>query len=322
MDNPLRLIMNTLSRRSFLQTSTTAALGLGLFGTSACTKAPPALPFEISLAQWSLHRAFRSGKLDAMDFPAITAKEFGIYGVEYVNQFYKGKAQDTKYMGELKTRCADNGVKSLLIMVDGEGNLGEPDKAKRVQVVENHHKWVEAAHFLGCHSIRVNAGGPGTREELATNVVDGLGRLSDFAAEAGLNVIVENHGGFSSDGAWLAGVMAQVNKPNCGTLPDFGNFCIERDKRKPDGSRGDCLEEYDRYQGVTDLMPYAKAVSAKSHDFDAEGNEIHTDFYKVMDIVLGFGYSGYVGIEYEGSIDDEYTGIRKTRDLLLKIQNS
>jgi sugar phosphate isomerase/epimerase len=190
-----------------------------------------------------------------------------------------------------------------------------------MKVVENHHKWVEAAHFLGCHSIRVNAGGPGTREELAANVVDGLGRLSDFAAEAGLNVIVENHGGFSSDGAWLAGVMAQVNKPNCGTLPDFGNFCIKRTARKPDGSR-DCLEEYDRYQGVTDLMPYAKAVSAKSHDFDEEGNEIHTDYYKVMDIVLSHGYNGYVGIEYEGRVDDEYTGIRKTRDLLLKIQQA
>lgn len=311
--------MNTLSRRSFLQTSTSAALALGLFGATACSSKE--LPFKISLAQWSLHRALRAGDLDPMDFPAITAKEFGINAVEYVNQFYKGKAQDTKYMGELKTRCEDNGVKSLLIMVDGEGALGEPDEAKRIKVVENHHKWVEAAHFLGCHSIRVNAGGPGSREELAANVVDGLGRLSDFAAQAGINVTVENHGGLSSDGAWLAGVMAQVNKPNCGTLPDFGNFCIKRGPRKEDGSR-ECLEEYDRYQGMKDLMPYAKAVSAKSHDFDAEGNEIHTDFYKVMDIVLSHGYNGYVGIEYEGRVDDEYTGIRKTRDLLLKIQGA
>ncbi len=309
---------NTVSRRTFIHSSSFAALGLGLFGTAGCSWC--ANPFEISLAQWSLHKALFAKKLDALEFAPIAKNEFGIEAVEYVNQFYKGKTSDKAYMAQLKAKADDNGVKSVLIMVDGEGNLGEPDEAKRIQVVENHYKWVDAAKFLGCHSIRVNAGGPGTREELMPNVVDGLGRLSEHAAKVGLNVIVENHGGYSSDGSWLAAVMAQVNMDNCGTLPDFGNFCIVRGK-DADGNRI-CLEEYDRYKGTAELMPYAKAVSAKTHDFDEQGNEIHTDYFKIMKIVLDAGYNGYVGIEYEGSIDDEYTGIRKSKELLERVRET
>ncbi len=294
-------------------------MNIGLLGLTGCSQAT-AKPFKISLAQWSLHRALREGKVDPLNFASIARNDFGIDGIEYVNQFYMDTIQKPGYLNDLKAKADDNGVTSLLIMVDREGNLGEPDEAKRKQVVENHHKWVDAAKFLGCHSVRVNAGGPGTREELAPNVVDGLGRLSEYAAKAGLNVIVENHGGWSSDGAWLTGVMAQVNMDNCGTLPDFGNFCIKRGK-DADGNRI-CLDEYDRYQGVTELMPYAKAVSAKTHDFDADGNEVHTDYFKMMKIVLDAGYHGYVGIEYEGNVDDEYTGIRKSKALLEKVQAS
>ena len=297
---------NTLSRRTFLQTSSLAAANLGLLGISGCAKSASdkaAMPFRISLAQWSLHRALFEGKMKAIDFAPVAKNDFGIDAIEYVNQFYMDDVTNKSFMQDLKAKADDIGVRSLLIMVDREGNLGEPDEAKRKQVVENHYKWANAAKFLGCHSIRVNAGGPGTREELAPNVVDGLGRLSEYAAQMGLNVIVENHGGYSSDGSWLAGVMAQVNMDNCGTLPDFGNFCIKRE-RDADGNRI-CVDEYDRYQGVTELMPYAKSVSAKTHDFDADGNEIHTDYFKMMKIVLEAGYNGYVGIEYEGKIDDE-----------------
>ena len=193
-------------------------------------------------------------------------------------------------------------------MIDGEGNLGDPDQKKRTQAVENHYKWVEAAKTLGCHSIRVNAGSAGTFEEQQHRAADGLRALSEFAAKHGMNVIVENHGGLSSNGEWLAGVMKMVNLKNCGTLPDFGNFRIKDN------------EWYDRYQGVTELMPFAKAVSAKSHDFDAEGNETKTDYKKMMKIVLDAGYSGYVGIEYEGSMLDEFAGIRATKALLEKVR--
>jgi sugar phosphate isomerase/epimerase len=196
-------------------------------------------------------------------------------------------------------------------MVDGEGALGEPDAAKRKQAVENHHKWIEAAKFFNCHSIRVNAetGGVGPVAEQAERAADGLRQLATFAGRHGLNVIVENHGGLSSNGAWLAGVMKRVNLPNCGTLPDFGNFRIREG------------EEYDRYQGVKELMPFAKAVSAKSHDFDAAGDETRTDYRRMMKIVSDAGYRGYVGIEYEGDRLSAAEGIKATKALLERVRN-
>jgi len=293
------------SRRSFLASSAAAAAATFLARSSF---AATAARFEISLAEWSLHKTLFGGKIDNLDFAATAKKEFGIEAVEYVNQFFKDKATDSKYLAELKKRADDIGVKTLLIMIDGEGNLGDPDETKRKLAVENHYKWVEAAKSLGCHSIRVNAGSSGTYEEQLSRAADGLRALSEFGAQHGLNVIVENHGGLSSNGAWLAGVMKKVNLPNCGTLPDFGNFRIKDN------------DWYDRYQGVEELMPFAKAVSAKSHDFDDAGNETKTDYLKMMKIVLAAGYSGYVGIEYEGSRLDEYAGIRATKALLEKVR--
>jgi len=268
----------------------------------------PKPAFEISLAQWSLHKTLFGGKLDNLDFAATTRKEFGIDGVEYVNQFFKDKAKDKSYLAEMKKRAADAGVKSLLIMIDGEGNLGDPNTDKRREAVEKHFKWVEAAVTLGCHSIRVNARSSGSYEDQQKLAAEGLRSLSEFAAKHGQNVIVENHGGLSSNGAWLAGVMKMVDLPNCGTLPDFGNFRIQGD------------EWYDRYKGVEELMPFAKAVSAKSHDFDDAGNETKTDYAKMMKIVLKHGYSGYVGIEYEGGKLDEYAGVRATKALLERVR--
>ncbi len=264
--------------------------------------------FGISLAEWSLHRALNAGELDNLTFPNVARDEFAIDAVEYVNTFFKDRTTDAEYLRTLKQRCDDNGVKSLLIMCDGEGALGDPDESKRKLAVENHHRWVEAAKFLGCHSIRVNAQSQGTLEEQRQLVADGLSRLTGFAADYGVNVIVENHGGLSSNGSWLASVMQAVGHPRCGTLPDFGNFQVEPD------------QWYDRYQGVRELMPFAKAVSAKSHDFDAAGNERHTDYLRMLRIVLDSGYRGYVGIEYEGSELAEFEGIRRTKVLLERVR--
>jgi sugar phosphate isomerase/epimerase len=293
-----------LDRRTFLaQTAASvAAVGAGALAVRAAEEEKKE-PFKLSLAQWSLHRALKSGKLDNLEFASVARDRFGIEAVEYVNQFFKDKAKDRDYLGEMKKRAEDKGVKSLLIMCDGEGALGDPDDAKRREAVENHYRWVEAAKFLGCHSIRVNAQSSGSYEEQLALAADGLRRLSEFAKEHGLNVLVENHGGLSSNGKWLAAVMTKVDLPNCGTLPDFGNF-----------------HDYDRYQGVTELMPFAKAVSAKSHDFDDQGNETHTDYFKMMKIVLDAGYHGFVGIEYEGSSLDEHAGIQATKDLLLRVR--
>lgn len=268
--------------------------------------------FDISLAQWSLNKAFFGGELDHLDFAKKT-KSFGIHAIEYVNQFFKDKAKDKSYLKEMNNRAKGEGVKQLLIMVDGEGGLGDVDAAARKTAVENHYKWVEAAKFLGCHSIRVNAFGKGSAEDVGSAAVDGLAAVATFAKQDNINVIVENHGGYSSNGSWLSGIMRKINMDNCGTLPDFGNFCIKR------GEGWSCDEEYDRYRGVTQMMPYAKAVSAKTHDFDEKGNETHTDYLRMMGIVRSFGYSGYVGIEYEGNKMAPDAGIVATKNLLEKV---
>jgi len=201
-------------------------------------------------------------------------------------------------------------------MIDNEGELGALDNAARAKAVENHYQWVDAAKFLGCHSIRVNAFGEGTAKEVSTAVVDGLSKLSEYAAKEDLNVIVENHGSYSSNGAWLADVMKTIDMDNCGTLPDFGNFCMKRDNGRRWG--GNCIEEYDRYKGVQEMMPYAKAISAKSHDFDKDGMETQTDYVKMLQIIKDASYRGYIGIEYEGEVLDANAGVKATRDLLIK----
>ena len=297
-----------INRRSALHLITLA--GLAPLGGSAFAQATrPSKPlFRISLAEWSLHRELGSGKMTNLDFPRVARKDFGIDGIEYVNSFFKDKARNTKYLTELKKRCEDLDVRSLLIMCDGEGRLGDPDEAARNKAVDNHHKWLDAAKALECHSIRVNAASAGEFEEQQKLAADGLAKLTELAGPYKLNVIVENHGGLSSNGQWLAGVMKLVGHDRCGTLPDFGNFNLGGGKT------------YDRYTGVTELMPYAKAVSAKSHDFDDEGNEQHTDFLKMMKIVLAAGYDGYVGIEYEGGGISEREGIMATRKLLERVR--
>jgi L-ribulose-5-phosphate 3-epimerase len=301
------------SRRQFIKSVTAFGAASSLFPNLA--SADHHLPgeknalFEISIAQWSLHKALFAKELTNLDFPA-KAKEFGIHAVEFVNQFFKDKANDAEYLKQLIQRCDDNGVKSLLIMCDGEGQLGDPDEKKRAQAVDNHKKWLDAAKTLGCHSIRVNAASGGSFDEQKERAADGLRKLSEIAKGHELNVIVENHGGLSSNGEWLAATIKSVGLDNCGTLPDFGNFTIDRNTG----------EQYDRYKGVKELMPFAKGVSAKSHDFDAEGNETHTDYRKMLKIVLDAGYKGYIGIEYEGGKISEAEGIIATRKLLEKVR--
>lgn len=264
--------------------------------------------YSISLAQWSLHRTLFAKEMDNLDFARRTREEFGLDAVEYVNTFFFDRVRDADYLAEMKRRADGAGVRSLLIMCDRLGEVGHPDTSKRVEAVRNHVPWMDAAAFLGCHSIRVNAASQGTYDEQQRLAADGLRKLAELGAQRGLNVIVENHGGLSSNGEWLAGVMRLVDHPNCGTLPDFGNFNISRDER------------YDRYKGVAEMMPFAKAVSAKSNDFDEQGNETGTDYRRMMRIVVDAGYDGYVGVEYEGTRLPEPAGIVATRDLLIRVR--
>lgn len=287
---------------------------------------------NISLAQWSLHKTFfgelpdwetvgrllmtnpdslLQGDEDPMRFPEMAAG-YGVNTIELVNTFYYSKANDMEYWEEFKQKCDEAGVDVGLIMCDALGNIGDADTDARAQAVQNHHAWVDIAAYLGAPTIRVNAAGQGTAEEVAANAADGLSQLGTYAATKGINVVVENHGGYSSNGAWLAGVMKTVNMENVGTLPDFGNFCIERG---PDG----CLNEYDKYQGIEELMPYAKGVSAKTNVFDEQGNEVNSDYSRIMKIVADSGFEGNVGIEYEGSELSEDEGIKATKALLEKV---
>lgn len=289
-----------VSRRDFLARTSATLAGVSLVRPPW----PRAEAFKISLAQWSLHKALQSRQLDHLDFAKVARTEFDIGAIEYVNTFFKDKARDAAYLAEMNRRAKDHGVFQHLIMCDGEGRLGDPDPGARTQAVENHYKWVDAAKVLGCITIRVNAASEGTPEEQQKLAADGLRRLTEYGARQDINVIVENHGGLSSHGDWLAGVMKLVNHPRCGTLPDFGNFY-----------------EYDRYQGVADMMPYAKAVSAKSHDFDERGEETTKDYRRLLRIVTGAGFHSWIGIEYEGDRLSEREGIAKTKALLERIRS-
>jgi sugar phosphate isomerase/epimerase len=295
------MIRTPLNRREFLVGAFALVPAAKVLALNANHVARPW--FEISLAEWSLHRTIFSGKMTNLDFPRVAKQDFGIDAIEYVNQFFKDKANDKSYLKDLKDRCKSEGVKSVLIMCDGEGATGDPDQAARMKAVENHYKWIDAARFLGCHSIRVNAYSKGTPEEQARLCADGLAKLGEYASKQNINVIVENHGGLSSRGDWLTGVMQKVNMKNVGTLPDFGNFY-----------------EYDRYKGVEEMMLFAKGVSAKTHDFGPYGDELFVDYTRLLGIVKAAGYRGRIGIEFEGDRVSEADGIRLTKALLERVR--
>ena len=321
--------MFTWNRRAFIKHTAIGTMAVSLFpscmasskkpdeNANAVMNANPADPsrFKISLAEWSLHRTIFDKMMDHLDF-AKTAAGFGITGIEYVNQFFKDKATDSAYLEEMNMRARDLNIQQLLIMIDGEGGLADTDDKKRDTAVSNHYKWVDAAKILGCHSIRVNAYGESDdRIALHASAVEGLSDLAEYALPMGINVIVENHGGFSSDGLWLKGVMDEINMPNCGTLPDFGNFCIQREGEK-------CVQEYDRYKGVAEMIGHAKAISAKSYDFNTDGHETTIDYIRMMDIIKASAYSGFIGIEYEGTRMPEFEGIVATKKLLERVISS
>ncbi len=328
-----------MKRRNILRSGVLVCIAVLVFGIASCKETKKtnienvdmakdsidvvAPFFKLSLAQWSIHKMIKDDGVDPYTF-AEKAKNWGFTGLEYVSQLYPSDLKDGEYSEEAMTAFVErsnaeakkHGMANVLIMIDGQGSLGVSDAKERDEAVERHHKWVDAAAAMGCHAIRVNLRGSVEPEVWKKNSIDALTKLSTYAKTKNINVIVENHGGLSSNGAMLAEVMATVNMDNCGTLPDFGNFCIKRNDPK-DYTAG-CAEEYDIYQGVTELMPYAKAVSAKSGDFDTDGNETRIDYVKMLNIVKDAGYTGFIGVEYEGSDLSEEEGILATKQLLLK----
>ncbi len=329
-----------MKRRTFVYQSALTATALSSIGITACNSNTKQVTeqavkkvvetvevfkpfFKLSLAQWSLHRNIFDGKLSPFAF-ASKAKELGFDGLEYVSGLYKKEYEEAEsplkaikdITKKLNTNAAVAGLENLLIMIDGEGDLGSSDKAIRKEAAENHHKWVDAAKALGCHSIRVNLFGDGTQKAQLAQASDGLRMLCEYGKDQNINIIVENHGGYSSDPKWLTGVMKNVNMENCGTLPDFGNFCIEREGGAKWGAP--CINEYEDYYGaVKMMMPYAKAVSAKSYKFNKAGDETKIDYYKMLQVIKDAGYTGYIGVEFEGEANEE-AGILATKNLLIK----
>jgi len=310
----------TLTRRGFVRGALAggAALGLGLDLRAAFVddlsgkpKAGKIGDFKISLAEWSLHKALFSKQITNLDFPKIAREQYGIDGVEFVNQFFKDKADDSAYLKDLKARAADNGVTCVLIMIDGEGDLSAESKEERFKAVDNHKRWVDAAAALGCTSIRVNTG----HHYSPTNTgaaAEACSALTEYGSKANINIICENHGGPSSDPDALIALIKAVNSPRFGTLPDFGNFPKDKQGRYT----------IDVYEAIARMMPYAKGVSAKSHDFDKSGRESELDYARILKIVTDAGYNGYVGIEYEGSRLSEPDGIKATKALLESLRGA
>lgn len=297
-----------------------SALGVAAVASAPLISfSPPEKQLKISLAQWSLHRSFRDGTHDPKQFASIAQNTYKLDAIEYVNGFFTDRSQDEKFWQEMRERASDVGVLNLLMMVDDEGDLGVADDASRKTAVENHYKWVNAASILGCHSVRVNAFGEADRSAYRAAIVDGMGQLAEYAAQSNIHIVIENHGLFSSDAALISGIIREVNMPNFGSFPDFGNWCLSA---KWGSTQGDCEQAYDRYLGVKELLPYAKAVSAKSYNFNAKGEDTKIDYYRMLKIVKESDYDGYIGIEYEGVELGEHEGILTTRHLLEKAWNS
>jgi len=310
-------------------------MSLFIFGmvllVASCQKSPKNEPknktvkpyYKLSLAEWSVHKAIFDKTLDPIDF-AQKAKEMGFDGLEYVSQLYtnylkKGDNPELamqNLLDTLKMKSEKYGLENIGIMVDNEGDLASPDEEKRIEAVENHKKWIDAGAFLGCNYIRVNLFGSDDSSVWVETSVKSLKQLATYAKNKGIDVIVENHGYLSSNTPYLIQVMTKVNMPNCGVLPDFGNWCLKRKNNKR--WNAPCIKEYDRYKGVAEMMPYAKAVSAKSYDFNEKGDETLIDYYKMLKIVRDSGYKGFIGIEYEGNRLSEDEGIMATKKLVLK----
>ena len=306
-----------MKRREFISKTVMGTTAMAALPVIGCTPEQKAL--QISLAQWSLHRNFNGGTLDPVDFATIAMEKYDIHAVEYVNNFYRDRVADETFWNQMKSRSSDAGVVNWVMMVDDEGDLGTADKQERMQSVENHYKWVHAANLLGCRTMRVNAFGDPDRDIYRASIMDAMSRLADYAVQSDLNIVIENHGLFSSDAELIAGIIKEVNRPNFGSLPDFGNWCLSA---KWGTTQFEFDRVYDRYKGVAELLPYARAVSAKSYNFNEQGEDTKIDYYRMMKMVKESDYNGFIGIEYEGEEKSENEGILLTKELMIKAWNN
>ena len=315
-----------MKRTEFIKLASTGALGISSLGYLSC-ESQKEIFFKLSLAQWSLHKAIRGGEMSPYLF-AEKSKDLGFTGLEYVNQLYDDVMKSEDKSSSIKNfilknnqLASDNGMDNVLIMIDEEGDLAGEDEEKRLKSIDNHKLWIDTAAEMNCTSVRLNLYGSKDIETWKALSIDSLSKLGEHAKGTGLNVIVENHGRITSNIPELMNAINGVNMDNVGTLPDFGNFCMA-DEGYGSVFDGTCETVYDFYKGVEEMMPKAFAVSAKSNDFDGNGDEKTIDYMKMLKIVKSFGYTGYIGVEYEGKRLSEVEGIKATRDLLIKVGQS
>lgn len=306
------------NRRTFIKKTAIAATAISMpslyaYGIKSEIKMP-----KISLAQWSLNRAFFAKTLDPLNFASIAKTDYDISAIEYVNQFYVDSSTDEKFWAEMATRASDAGVESLIMMVDEERKLGDLNLEKRKKAVEDHQKWVHAAKILGCHSIRVNAFGEGNPNELEASLVDGLGKLTEYAAKEKIYVILENHGLHTSNTDFMTGIIKLVNNPYLGTLPDFGNWCLNAEWGSTQTTKN-CSNIFPPEDGIAAFLPYAKGVSAKSYAFDDDGFDTVINYPKLLQLVKNSDFEGHIGIEFEGENMEEPAGIKATKNLIEKV---
>lgn len=285
-----------VSRRSFLASAFSSTFVGSLFGNEE----KEAQWLQISLQQYSFNGMLRSKKLAPLDYPKFAVEKTGIKALEYFNGFFEDKINSAKFLAELKNRCGDLGVENQLILCRSDLALDSADAGQRKGAAALLSRWGAFAKELGCHSIRVDCRSKGNREDVKKQAVDGLHQLCDLLEPMKMNAIVENHGNWSSKGDWVKEVMESVKRDNCGTLPDFGNF-----------------KGYDKYQGVKDMLPWAKAICAKVHKIKPDGEAAQTDFERMLKIVKEGGFRGYVGIEFEGGADP-VAGVLGTKRLIEK----
>jgi sugar phosphate isomerase/epimerase len=293
--------MKNYTRRTFIRNASFGGFALTLKPSLFAARRDDPNRFQIGIQEYTFHRWLNSGKLKHLDYPALAKERLGITHIEYWNRPFGGKHTDKSYMGELVKRTTGEGMKNVLILVDARNQLDSPNADQRTRAIDEHKAWIDCAAQLGCDAIRVNCRSGGNPDENLKNAAEGLGPLCDYARDTKVKVVIEPHGGHSQNPDWLLAAMKEINRPNAGILPDFNNF-----------------GRYDRYEGVTKSLPFAPAVCAKALKFDAEGNETHTDYFKMLKIVYDSDFSGVITIEFEGHGVDPVEGALKTKELIKK----
>lgn len=250
------------------------------------------------------------GPRDPMDFPRLARDAYGLEAIELEASLHYAHVRNDAYFARLRQQCDASGVRCVVISNMWEGNLaslqGQPEQTAR-----NYHRWVDIAAIMGCRLLTVNVNARrGNRDLLAARAAEGLVALTSYSGPRGITVLVENHGWYSAYPPWLVGIMETVNSPFCKLSVDLGNFCTRWDS-------GQCVEQqYDPYEGVALMMPHARHVSAKMLGFDERGNDVRTDYVRMLRIIRDAGYQGYIGIEYAGDQLSPDHGIRASLALL------